>query len=138
MNILEPRQQGLCPPGDTAPSSALMSALTTEPYTLQSARSSTIVEANGRSSLFLSAVSGAIVALALVAHLHRLGDTFLVFAFSVLPALLIFGVMSYATWQFTMRSTPARSVSLAPLDASGDRRRCGDRGHRRCVRWPGG
>jgi hypothetical protein len=96
MNIAEPHEQGLRPSGDTVPSSALMSALTTEHYTLQAARSSTIIEANGRSSLFLSAVSGALLALALVAQLDRLGGTFLVFAFSVLPALLMLGVMSYA------------------------------------------
>ena len=96
MNILEPRAQVLRPAGETVPSAALMSALTTEHYTLQSARASTIVEANGRSSLFLSAVSGALVALALVAQLDRLGDTFLLFAFTVLPALLVLGVMSYA------------------------------------------
>ncbi|MCZ2805728.1 hypothetical protein O2W18_11480 [Modestobacter sp. VKM Ac-2983] len=71
-----------------------MSALTTEHYTLQAPRSSTVIEANGRSSLFLSAVSGALVALALVVQLDRFGDTFLVFAFSVLPALLMLGVMS--------------------------------------------
>ncbi len=69
----------------TQPSGALVSALTTEHYTLQSARSSTIVEANGRSSLFLSAVSGATVALALVAQLDKLGDTFRVFGFTILP-----------------------------------------------------
>ena len=96
MNIPEPRQEGLRPSGEIVPSSALMSALTTEHYTLQAARSSTIIEANGRSSLFLSAVSGALLALALVAQLDRLGGTFLVFAFSVLPALLMLGVMSYA------------------------------------------
>ena len=96
INIPEPREQGLRPSGEIVPSSALMSALTTEHYTLQAARSSTIIEANGRSSLFLSAVSGALLALALVAQLDRLGGTFLVFAFSVLPALLMLGVMSYA------------------------------------------
>jgi len=78
------------------PSGALLSMLTTEHYTLQSARSSTIVEANGRSMLFLSAVSGATVALALVAQLDGLGQTFRVFAFTVLPALLALGFTSYA------------------------------------------
>jgi len=72
-----------------------MSALTTEHYTLQSSRASTIVEANGRSQLFLSAVSGATVALALVAQLDTMGETFLVFAFTILPALLALGVTSY-------------------------------------------
>jgi hypothetical protein len=75
---------------------ALLTALTTEHYTLQSARASTVAEANGRSLLFLSAVSGATVALALVAQLPRLGDTFMVFALSVLPALLALGLTSYA------------------------------------------
>jgi hypothetical protein len=74
---------------------ALLSALTTEHYTLQAARSSTIVEANGRSQLFLSAVSGATVALALVAQLDRLGSVFTAFALTVLPALLALGVTSY-------------------------------------------
>ena len=83
MNVTEGRDLGgrrSLPSLTTAqPSGALMSALTTEHYTLQSARSSTITEANGRSSLFLSAVSGATVALALVAQLDKLGDTFRVF-----------------------------------------------------------
>ena len=96
MNSPEARELNSRPAGETVPSSALLSALTTEHYTLQSSRTSTIVEANGRSSLFLSAVSGALVALALVAQLDRLGETFLVFAFSVLPTLLRLGVMSYA------------------------------------------
>jgi hypothetical protein len=92
MNLPDPRDQA-----DTdAPSGALLSALTSEHYTLQSARSSTIVEANGRSMLFLSAVSGATVALALVAQLDGLGKSFTVFALSILPALLAVGFTSYA------------------------------------------
>jgi hypothetical protein len=83
-------------PGTSGTNPALLSALTTEHYTLQSARSSTIVEANGRSLLFLSAVSGAIVALALVAQMDQLGEAFTVFALSVLPALLALGLTSYA------------------------------------------
>ncbi|HSF97564.1 MAG TPA: hypothetical protein VLA55_02625 [Ornithinibacter sp.] len=74
---------------------ALLAALTTEHYTLQASRSSTVVEANGRSSLFLSATSAATVALALVAQLDQLGDTFLAFALVVLPALVVLGVTSY-------------------------------------------
>lgn len=93
MNISDPR------PGETAnrgtPSAALMSALTTEHYTLQSLRTSTVLEANGRSQLFLSAVSGATVAMALVAQLDAMGHTFLVFAFTILPALLALGLTSY-------------------------------------------
>jgi len=82
--------------GGSGINTALLTALTTEHYSLQSSRSGTIAEANGRSQLFLSAVSGAIVALALVAQMDRLGETFTVFALSVLPALLALGLTSYA------------------------------------------
>lgn len=41
-------------------------------------------------------VSGATVALALVAQLDQIGDTFVTFASSVLPALLALGVTSYS------------------------------------------
>lgn len=84
------------PTDRTGPDPALMAALTTEHYTLQSARASTIAEANGRSMLFLSSVSGATVALALVAQLDQIGNTFLTFALSVLPALLALGVTSHS------------------------------------------
>jgi hypothetical protein len=73
-----------------------MAALTTEHYTLQSSRTGTIAEANGRSMLFVSSVSGATVALALVARLDRMGDTFVTFALTVLPALLALGLTSYS------------------------------------------
>lgn len=96
MNTTENRDPAGGSVAADVPSGALLSALTTEHYTLQAARSSTVVEANGRSLLFLSAVSGATVALALVAQLDKLGQTFLVFALSVLPALLALGLTSYA------------------------------------------
>jgi len=75
----------------SGPNPALVSALITEHYTLQSAHAATIIEANGRAMLFLSAVSGATVALALVAQLDRMSGTFFTFALSVLPALLGLG-----------------------------------------------
>ena len=92
MNIVEDPDRD----ADRTTNPQLLSALTTEHYTLQAARSSTIVEANGRSSLFLSATSAAMVALALVAQLDQLGTTFMVFTWVVLPALLVLGLTSYA------------------------------------------
>lgn len=77
------------------PNAALLSALTTEHFTIQSARASVIVESNGRGQLFLSAVTGVVVGLALVAELDGLGRTFIVFALSLLPALLVLGLTSY-------------------------------------------
>ena len=80
----------------SGPNPALVSALITEHYTLQSARAATVIEANGRAMLYMSAVSGATVALALVAQLDRMSGTFFTFALSVLPALLGLGVTSYS------------------------------------------
>jgi hypothetical protein len=88
MNVIED-------PNSKSPNAALLSALTTEHFTLQSARSSVVVESNGRGQLFLSAVTGVVVGLALVAELDGLGRTFIVFALSLLPALLVLGLTSY-------------------------------------------
>jgi hypothetical protein len=92
MNLVENAD----PNAERTTNPALLAALTTEHYTLQASRSSTVVEANGRSSLFLSATSAATVALALVAQLDQLGDTFMVFTLVVLPALIVLGLTSYA------------------------------------------
>jgi hypothetical protein len=98
------------------PNPALMSALTTDHYASPSSRTSTIVEANGRSIPFLSSVSGATVTLAFVAQLDRMGDTFVTLALTVQSALLALGLTSYsrlADLAVTTRPAPA------PSDASG-------------------
>src|SRR5687768_8006350 len=61
-----------------AAESALLLALTTEHFTLQTARASTIAESNGRVSLFLGAVSSCVVAIALVGQLSGFGERFFV------------------------------------------------------------
>jgi hypothetical protein len=53
---------------DSDPRPAAVSFVTTEHFTLQGARSSTIAEATGRATMFLSAVSGGLVALGLARH----------------------------------------------------------------------
>jgi hypothetical protein len=67
----------------------LLQALTTEHFTLQTARSATIMETNGRSALFLSTVSSAVVALAFIGQLADVGQPFFLFASAVLPALSV-------------------------------------------------
>ena len=54
---LEAGERGFAVNGDQR----LLQALTTEHFTLQTARSATIMESNGRSALFLSTVSSAVV-----------------------------------------------------------------------------
>ena len=62
-------------------------ALTAEHAALQSARSSTVFESNGRMTQYLSTVSGALIALGFVGQVSKLGDAFYAFAFTILPAL---------------------------------------------------
>jgi hypothetical protein len=52
---------------ETEPRPAAVTFVTTEHFTLQGARSSTIAEATGRATMFLGAVSGGLVALGLIA-----------------------------------------------------------------------
>jgi hypothetical protein len=64
----------------------VIAMMTTEHYNLQSGRSMTISEAIGRSSLFLSTVSTALVALAFVAQIAHMGTEFYAFALILFPS----------------------------------------------------
>jgi hypothetical protein len=75
--------------------SPLLLALTTEHFTLQTARSATIAESNGRAILFLGTVSSSVVAIALVGQLSRFGAHFFAFALTLLPALVFLGIATY-------------------------------------------
>ncbi len=87
-------QQHAAPmPAELAPE--LIAIITTEHYNLQSGRSATIAEANGRAALFVGAVSSALVALALVAQLSRLGTAFFAFSLVVLPTLCFMGLITF-------------------------------------------
>jgi hypothetical protein len=131
-------------PTSAQPSSALISALLTEHYTLQSTRGSTITEANGRSSQFLSAVSGATAAKELLPLRRPSGARRLLRACPPAnsqlllrrrrqrcPALLAEHGRRQASIDATHR---AATHTATPLDAPGDRGRCGHRHHRRCSR----
>lgn len=74
---------------------ALLTALTTEHFTLQGARASTVSESASRSTVFIGAVSSALVALGFVAQLSSAGTVFLVFAFTALPAALVLGLFTW-------------------------------------------
>jgi hypothetical protein len=76
-------------------SSQLVSIMTTEHYNLQSGRSMTISEANGRSSLFVGAVSSGLVALALVGQISHLETAFFVFSLVVILTLFFMGLITF-------------------------------------------
>ncbi len=69
--------------------------MTTEHFTLQGARSSTIAEATGRASMFLGAVSGGLVALGLVASAAGVGAAFYAFGLILLPTLAFVGLVTF-------------------------------------------
>ena len=76
-------------------SSQLVSIITTEHYNLQTGRSMTISEANGRSSLFVGAVSSGLIALTFVGQISHLGTAFFVFSLVVIPTLVFMGLITF-------------------------------------------
>jgi hypothetical protein len=68
---------------------------TTEHFNLQTARSITVAEANGRASIYLAAVSSNLVALGFIGQMSRLGTAFYAFALILLPALAFIGVVTF-------------------------------------------
>jgi hypothetical protein len=77
------------------PRPAAVTFATTEHFTLQGARSSTISESTGRASVFLGAVSGGLIALGLVATAANTGAAFYVFGLIVLPTLAFVGLATF-------------------------------------------
>jgi hypothetical protein len=70
----------------------VMQALTTQHFALQSARSLSGSEIALRSTLYLTTLSSAVVALALVS---RFGNAFLIFSLAILPVVFFLGLVSY-------------------------------------------
>jgi hypothetical protein len=77
------------------PSPAAVSAVTTEHFVLQGSRAWTITESTGRASMFLTAVSGGLVALGLVATASGIGSAFYAFALILLPTLAFVGLVTF-------------------------------------------
>jgi hypothetical protein len=73
----------------------LLTALTTEHFTLQGARSQTASESASRASLYILSVSSTLVALGFIGQASQTGETFDVFALTVLPTLYVLGVFSF-------------------------------------------
>jgi len=76
-------------------SSQLVTIMTTEHYNLRMALSMSTTETNGRSSLFVGAVSSGLIALAFVGQVSHLGTAFFVFSLVVLAALLVLGLITF-------------------------------------------
>jgi hypothetical protein len=74
----------------------LLTALTTEHFTLQGARSQTMNETSARASVYMYSVSSALVALGFVTQVaDGVGAVFTTFALTVLPTIYLLGCATY-------------------------------------------
>jgi len=73
----------------------IMQFMTTEHFTLQTARAGTVAEANGRASLFIGAVSSGVVAMAFIGQVSGMNETFFLFALVLFPSLIFLGFVTF-------------------------------------------
>ena len=102
--MLDPEPAGRTPPTHATPPSVLGSTGETSPHALQilmtehwsllGTRSMGYVEAMARASMFIAALSGGVVALALVAQATDFGDPFVAFSLVLLPVVFFLGVVT--------------------------------------------
>jgi hypothetical protein len=74
---------------------ALLTMLTTEHFTLQGSRSTTVSETSSRAALYMGAVSSSLIALGFIAQVSKLGDAFYIFALTVLPTVFALGLFTF-------------------------------------------
>jgi hypothetical protein len=73
----------------------LLTALTTEHFTLQGARSQTMSESSSRATLYIGSVSSTLVALGFLGQISEVGSLFETFALTVLPTLYVLGLFTF-------------------------------------------
>ena len=95
----------------------LLSALTTEHSTLQSARVAAHSEANTRVMIFLSTLSNSTVALAFVGQASDFGAPFYTFALILLPAMLVIGFATYMRVVQNLMNEAYISVAISRIRA---------------------
>jgi len=106
------------------PAALRLQILTTEHWSLLATRSMSWNESFSRAAMFLSLLSGSIVALALVAQATAFGDNFSLFALLLLPVVLFAGVATFtrlvqvnnedAHWVVGMNRLRHKYLEIAP------------------------
>jgi hypothetical protein len=74
---------------------AFISALTTEQFVLQAARSVNVGEMTGRGTIYMGAVSSSLIALGFLAQVVTHLDPFVA---AVLPAVFLLGEVTFTAW----------------------------------------
>jgi hypothetical protein len=82
--------------GDGEVSPHALQIMMTEHWSLLTSRSLGYTEAMARTSIFVAALTGSVVALALVAQATDFGDGFVAFALVLLPVVFFLGVVTFA------------------------------------------
>src|SRR5215471_12975311 len=75
--------------------SQLVTMMTTEHYTLQSAQAQEVADINGRNTLYIGAVSSALIALAFIGQISHVGTAFFVFSLVLFPSLFFMGLVTF-------------------------------------------
>lgn len=101
------------PDGGPAPVQLRMQILTTEHWSLLASRGLAWNETFARAGMYLSTLSGAMVALGLVAGVDRFGDVFVAFALVILPVVLFVGI---ATWLRMSAANYHDAVAVAGMN----------------------
>src|SRR5205823_8448776 len=76
-------------------SSQQVTIMTTEHYNLQMGRAMTVADTNGRCTLLIGAVSGALIAIAFTGQVSSMGTAFFVFSLVLLPSLFLMGLITF-------------------------------------------
>src|SRR5213596_2534097 len=84
------------PPGSEPGAASALQILATEHWSLLATRSLTYTESLGRVSMFLGILSGAVIALALVAQADHFGPAFFAIAIFMLAVVFLVGVFTVA------------------------------------------
>ena len=128
---------GVDEPIDLVARQMAATALATEHSNLQVARTGTIAEANGRSTVYLGTLSSAAIAIDFIGQANELGDAFYLFALTLLPPVFLLGVFTYIRLvqtaienqvyivasfrirEYFVRLDPAAAPYFPPTDAEG-------------------
>src|SRR6202166_2284488 len=84
------------PAGRDPAAAAKLQILATEHWSMRATRSLICTESLGRANMFLAILSGAVIALALVAQADRFGSTFITVAILMLSVVLFSGIATVA------------------------------------------
>jgi hypothetical protein len=76
------------------PSPQTIAMMTAEHFNLQAGRSMTVADANGRTTLFIGTVSGALIAIAFAGQPSQMGTAFFMFSLVLFPSLVLMGLFT--------------------------------------------